>query len=345
MMTMKRTLSFIAVFLFPILPCSAQSGDTVQVMMLRSILPDTTIFSFQLGEIALLQPGTSYFINFADTGSPSTTAFFVSQPFIVSSSADTVSFHRTMNFDNNQILKADVDTSDHAALDSVINSWMTIMQSRVITPNSSYFSSSSFVKLITVLRKSSDSSVVMVLDTVNCYVNLSGQLRFSTTKNTTSIVTVPISGISSPTAVYLQTYLIDSLPSGSNLTYYPTIFAEQAAFDTATCGLYQDNCSGGGGALKPIVNLNASPIGFAITQIEPNPASAQIAVSISVDNPGNISCEILNIIGRQVQSLEQSVGSGNISINFDIKNLQSGTYFVRITDGIDVATKEFIINH
>ncbi|HET6401507.1 MAG TPA: T9SS type A sorting domain-containing protein [Candidatus Kapabacteria bacterium] len=343
---MRKAFSFTFVFLLTAAPCwAAGSNDTIQVRLLRCILPDSTIFSFELGEIGLLQSSSSKFVNFANAGSDPTTAFFVSQPFTVSSTTDTISFYRMMNFDDNRILKSDAEVTDTAVVDSLIHAWMTIMLSRVVKPSASYFTSSSNVKIITVLRKSLDSSIAMNLDTVNCYLNARGELRFSTTNNSPSRRIIPIVA-STGTSLYLQTYIVSNLPAGSSFTYYPTALPEQGPADSVLCGFFQDNCSGG--AYKPIAQsarLNPIPLGITLIEVTPAPASEALKAEVTADAPGKISCEILNVLGEIVASSVNDVGTGTSDVDFDVRSLPSGTYFLRLTDGNDVISKGITILH
>lgn len=76
----------------------------------------------------------------------------------------------------------------------------------------------------------------------------------------------------------------------------------------------------------------------AITQVYPNPASAQTRVEFTVPTAGMVTADIVDVMGRVVHSLQQRAEAGRQVLSFDASLLSAGTYYCRITSNGATAT-------
>ncbi len=323
---------------------AAQSGDSIQYRTLRSILPDSTIFSYRIGEIGLLQSTGSSYLGFvaAPWTSPASD-FLVTNSFIVADSSDSLSFYRVMNFDSKGVLFTDVDiTTPGAQADSVIAAWETILSAKTITPDTASFASSSSVRYIVELRRASDNAVLLRLDTVTCYANGGGKLRFSTTRNTASHRIECIGSAGMGTLAYVAVRMSSVIPLGSSFTHYPYSMAEQEPTVTGNvCGEFQDNCSFT--AFKPAIPINSIPLVFALKAVTISSTTyGKIQIELNSEASGHIQCEVVNVLGETSRSVLFNAHSGNSSFEIDAR-IPPGAYFLRLTDGINTLTKKIQI--
>ncbi|WP_317897563.1 choice-of-anchor B family protein [Aurantibacillus circumpalustris] len=74
--------------------------------------------------------------------------------------------------------------------------------------------------------------------------------------------------------------------------------------------------------------------------IYPNPASTQIALHYTTQNPSTLYLK--NILGQVITEKEFN---GSLSEYLDVRSLESGTYFISISEKGNIKTKKLIINH
>ncbi len=77
-----------------------------------------------------------------------------------------------------------------------------------------------------------------------------------------------------------------------------------------------------------------------VLEVRPTLAKSSVQFSINEELNNETHLEVFNILGRLVMS--QTLASGDTQINFDISNLQSGHYFVKMTNGFKSKTSRFI---
>jgi hypothetical protein len=76
-------------------------------------------------------------------------------------------------------------------------------------------------------------------------------------------------------------------------------------------------------------------------KIFPNPASENINVEINTTATGNITIEVVNMVGQSVNT----VTTTNHNTGINISNLPAGLYMVNsYIDGIKVGTAKFVKN-
>jgi hypothetical protein len=86
------------------------------------------------------------------------------------------------------------------------------------------------------------------------------------------------------------------------------------------------------------------PLTFNLAQNYPNPFNPKTTIEFSVPKLSFVSLKVFDILGSEVAVLvNEEKTAGNYKINFDAKNLPSGTYFTRITAGDYSEIKKMIL--
>ena len=83
---------------------------------------------------------------------------------------------------------------------------------------------------------------------------------------------------------------------------------------------------------------------FNLEQNYPNPFNPSTTINFSVQQAGNVTMSVYNLLGQQVAILvDQKMQAGSHSVTFDASALSSGTYIYRITSGDFVQTKKMML--
>ncbi len=82
----------------------------------------------------------------------------------------------------------------------------------------------------------------------------------------------------------------------------------------------------------------------ALTEIKlyPNPTRDLATLRLGDDLTGQVSVQVLDGIGRQVQRAELNMASGTRSFQVDLSALPAGTYFVTVRNGGNVAHRKLV---
>ncbi len=76
----------------------------------------------------------------------------------------------------------------------------------------------------------------------------------------------------------------------------------------------------------------------------PNPFNSSTTISYSLPQPCNVDLRVFDLQGREISTLEQGYRrAGNYKLNFDGKQLSSGTYFLRLQNGKSQATQKMML--
>jgi len=67
-------------------------------------------------------------------------------------------------------------------------------------------------------------------------------------------------------------------------------------------------------------------------QISPNPALDEVRVKLNMDYAQPISIKAVDMLGRTIISTQMNTEEGTNILPLDISNLESGTYFLKVTD-------------
>lgn len=86
------------------------------------------------------------------------------------------------------------------------------------------------------------------------------------------------------------------------------------------------------------------PIKFSLQQNYPNPFNPVTRIAYSIQDGGNISLKVFNILGQEVATLVDSYKSaGAYTISFDASTLTSGVYFYTLSSSQATSTKKMLL--
>jgi len=100
------------------------------------------------------------------------------------------------------------------------------------------------------------------------------------------------------------------------------------------------------------LKYNADPVsvkkyaGFnsGVSDVFPNPCYAKSFITVnSAETGANMNLTLLNSLGSIVSSKEVVMVNGKNTINLETENLSTGVYFVRLSNGVSVATRKITI--
>ncbi len=85
---------------------------------------------------------------------------------------------------------------------------------------------------------------------------------------------------------------------------------------------------------RGITATYAQPERFWLGNNYPNPFNASTTISFSLLDPGHVTIEVFNILGRRVTTvLNRAMPSGRFTTSWDSEDCASGVYFCRMTVG------------
>lgn len=81
--------------------------------------------------------------------------------------------------------------------------------------------------------------------------------------------------------------------------------------------------------------------------IFPNPASGFVTVDYTLHVDAPICIELYNMFGQRIKLIlpQQNQKSGNYSVQTSVADLGTGTYYIRVSSGSQIESKQLIINH
>jgi len=86
------------------------------------------------------------------------------------------------------------------------------------------------------------------------------------------------------------------------------------------------------------------PSNFSLKQNYPNPFNPSTNIKFTIPKESFVNMEAFDVLGRLVKSLvSENLKAGIYEINFDASELNSGTYFYKITAGSFIETKKMIL--
>ena len=96
--------------------------------------------------------------------------------------------------------------------------------------------------------------------------------------------------------------------------------------------------------LVSVEETGASPSKFALHQNYPNPFNPTTKLSFVIGHSSLVSLKVFDVLGREVATLVNGeLEAGAYALNFDAKNLASGTYFYKLQAGNNVAVKKLLL--
>jgi|AntRauTorcE11897_2_1112592.scaffolds.fasta_scaffold00072_38 hypothetical protein len=87
-----------------------------------------------------------------------------------------------------------------------------------------------------------------------------------------------------------------------------------------------------------------TPKGFALKQNYPNPFNPTTSIQYSVENAGEVSLTVYNVMGQQVATLvSESKSAGTYQVSWDASNNASGIYYYRLESAGQVLTRQMTL--
>lgn len=82
------------------------------------------------------------------------------------------------------------------------------------------------------------------------------------------------------------------------------------------------------------------PLDVELVQNYPNPFNSSTTIAFQISNPGFVSLQIFDLLGRRVETLvEQRMAAGSHSVEFYADTFPVGTYFYRLETGTGTLTR------
>jgi hypothetical protein len=89
---------------------------------------------------------------------------------------------------------------------------------------------------------------------------------------------------------------------------------------------------------------NEIPQSYSLSQNYPNPFNPMTNIRFAIPNSGLVKLVVYDMMGREVKTLvNQSMGAGNYTVDFDASDLSSGVYVYTIKAGDFTDTKKMVL--
>ena len=87
-----------------------------------------------------------------------------------------------------------------------------------------------------------------------------------------------------------------------------------------------------------------APEEFALSAAYPNPFNPSTSLDLSLDNSGNVSVKVYNVVGQVVATLANGhMNAGYHTLTWDASSMASGMYFVKVETGSNVAVQKMML--
>lgn len=131
----------------------------------------------------------------------------------------------------------------------------------------------------------------------------------------------------------------------------PAEGAGSVTFYAAGTSVNRNNMSSGdGGAIAQPLTLMESTVGIfdvtllnAAMKVFPNPAVDYLSVRVESNFSGTVSAEIMDVQGRIVMTRPLDLITGVNETQFDVNQLDAGTYMLRLSSENKVLTTQFLV--
>jgi len=121
-------------------------------------------------------------------------------------------------------------------------------------------------------------------------------------------------------------------------------------FYAAGVAVNGNNANNGDGGANTSLTLTERPVGiFDVTALDatlkvfPNPAVNYLNISVESNFSGTVSAEIMDVRGRVAISRPLDLMTGTNETQFDVSQLNTGTYMLRLSSEDKVLTAQFVI--
>ena len=306
-------------------------NDTIQHRMVSMVLPDSSIIRYEIGQIREISNGNYHYLSFIDSSGSPNSNYLVTHNFTIATSHDSLKLSRFAMFDD-QNLKIGSSYSSSAQVDSAADSTISYYLNKEFQPSVSYFTSSSSVSWIIEVVQSSNDSVLQYLDTVRCYLNSDGHLRYTASGSSSNWLKRPIL-TDSGNNVYLKVALVTNLPLGTTAQYFGRSAPVQAEQNTSRgfAPIYEDR-PGYGAKIATGKPVNPRQLDPSLTKFYPNPNTGLLHLGIQTDASGMVNIQIIRTNGQVVYSGDIQLQNGYTPVTLDIHNIPSGSYILNISD-------------
>jgi hypothetical protein len=332
--------------------CSSEvssASDTVHSRMGTYILPDSTIIKYEMAWVKLQQGGQPMFLTFADSASCSPNDYYRTIPF-TSTGSDTISFSRFAFFDDANYLRPlvfDPSSEDSSVLWDYWHLGDSIYRNKEVIPLSSSFGSGSYMNFIVEVKSVSNDSLVCILDTLHCFKNADGYMRFQNFPTSINIrANVPLPGLMSGVNYYLCVARVDSIPFSSSIIGYE--FLECSNNTGANLGFVLDHqvgsCVSGFKMAPTNVGIQTSLQAINLNHATLNSYTHNLIAIASSDIETSGRLEIVDVIGRVILDRPIFIKKGSESYSLPQVTLTTGNYFVSIVTYLGWSTSKLTFN-
>jgi hypothetical protein len=324
----------------------ASAADTITYRLRATTLSDSTIIRYEIGAFKFIHAGNYKFLSFVNPSGLAPDDFFTTDTFSIAGSSDSLFFSRFASFDDKHILPSvTVDTGNHLVMDSIRNLFFTHYDGYSVTPDTTVWTATSNMLYVLEVVRKSDGYVLGRLDTLMCYVNGSGQLRYKNLPTSYNLRKVILPN-SPGTQVYLHVRPYYNFPgmvssytymhSGNNVPP-DTHYALENETDHLTYVPLPIQ--------HAMVDDPTKPYNMGIRAIMPNPAESDIRIKFGDISADNAVMEIINSAGVIIHTANVVMLNPNSTFTMYVKNYPNGVYTVRLTAGKTVVTRKFEVVH
>lgn len=202
------------------------------------------------------------------------------------------------------------------------------------------------------------AKLISVATNVVGLISPSGDLDFFKFKNTAAKPNIKVTLTNLPADYDLRLIKGSTTVNSTN----GGLTSETIIYNTSTVGTYKIRVNGNGTANNATscytlnVQISASPFRKAndteteITEkvssfsLFPNPANELINVRLNSADGGNATFNITDLTGRIVMTVAKNVDAGSTDVELNINKLNSGVYFINVTNGSYTEVQKFIVS-
>lgn len=334
----------IACIVFLALLCNTHSviaQDTVKYRLAESMLPDSTLFRYELGSVSFTHSGTKVYLKFTNASPATLQDFFRTETFTVQSTSDSISFFRFASFDDkffpNSEFIGDSGSTEWTAFINAMSRRYGGDSAFYVKPSSAYFNNSSTVFYIVSLYNASDNSLLLRLDTLASFLRSDGKLGYTCYPTSNDIHYQQLNSIGTNVSAYISVERVSALPIGSY--FVDNLHTESTDYSATPRLIYSDKL----GYSADRHDAYALPVVSGISDGEGNtfvPAQELSKKKVFADyhtiqkftfysdEPAQASLIIYDSQGRKVMESENVIAIGANTLLTDTANLASGAYSV-----------------
>ena len=161
------------------------------------------------------------------------------------------------------------------------------------------------------------------------------------TLNNTSLTTTVSGSEWTPSAEDWKTVHITNITA----SYFKSNFRFKLAYkSTGGNNVYLDdiNLYSGAPSDEVVLGTNVTSSNINAMNIYPNPVEAELNVSFSAMNGGQYTIQIVDVVGKIINTYGIQANEGMNDVIIDTDNLRSGTYFVKVADNTSSKTLKFV---